>query len=152
MKTLVLILALNLHLATGQMPFDWKKESHFDSINVPGQKLLFRKPYMKGPGSFVTDGSATFRKAEINGLGIISYTRFFKDTVITKVELSTNNKKDREAFLNYYKKLVNDQYNLFEEKKNIRYIGYFTRENRNIKAEFYGSKNGKISQIMLTTP
>ena len=152
MKTLVLILALNLHLAIGQTAFDWKKETQFDSINVPGQKLLFTQPFDVGTDKLLTDGSATFRYAQIKDLGTCSYTRFFKDTVIIKVELSTHNKKDREAFLSYYKKLVNDEYNLFEDQKNIHYIGFFTWENLKVKAAFYGSKNGKFSQIMLTTP
>ncbi|MNK22619.1 hypothetical protein D3C87_408980 [compost metagenome] len=152
MKILALILAVNLHLAIGQTAFDWKKESHFDSINIPGQKSLFRPPFETGSGNTLTTGSFTFRKAQIKDLGEASYTRHFKDTVIIKVELSTTGKKSRDAFLNYYKKLVNDDYNLFEDQKNIRYIGFFTKEGLKVKAEFSGSKNGKISQIMLTSP
>lgn len=152
MKTLVLIIALNLHPAYSQTALEWKKEIQFESINIPGQKLIFKQLCTTETDSVLTDGSATFRRAEIKDLGECSYTRFFKDTVISKVVLSTNNKKNRKAFLNYYKKLVNDDYNLFEDRKNLRYTGYFSRENLKVKAEFSGSKNGKTSTITLTAP
>lgn len=153
MKTVfIFLLVLSQYSAYSQTALEWIKQNKFDDINVPGQKLVFKQLCTTETDSILTDGSATFRKADINGLGVCSYTRFFKDTLITKVELTTTHKKNREAFLIYYKKLVNDDYNSFEDQKNIRYIGFFSRNELKVKAEFFGSKNGKISTIILTNP
>lgn len=148
----ILLFVLCQYNGFSQTTLEWIKKSEFDYINLPGQKLIFKQLCTTETDSILSDGSATFLHAKIKDLGECSYTRVFKDTIVSKVELYTTNKRNRDAFIAYFKKLVNEDYKVIEDKKNIRYIGFFTRDHLTVKAEFYGPKNGKKSTITLTSP
>lgn len=146
-KIILLLFILSQHQAYSQTTLEWIKKSEFDYINLPGQKLIFKQLCTTETDSILANGEATFMHAKIKDLGECSYTRVFKDTIISKVELYTANKKNRDPFIAYFKKLVNDDYKVVESKKDIHYTGFFTRDNLPVKAEFYGSTNGKSQQL-----
>lgn len=147
----ILLFVLCQYNGFSQTTLEWIKKSEFDYINLPGQKLIFKQLCTIETDSVLANGEATFMHAKIKDLGECSYTRVFKDTIISKVELYTTNKKNRDPFIAYFKKLVNNDYKVVESKKNIHYTGFFTRDNLPVKAEFYGPKNEKKSTITLTT-
>lgn len=145
-----LLILLNLPTASGQSALEWVSLSHFDTIDLPGKKLVFKQLCTNSTDSITANGSATFLRAEIRNLGACSYSRSFTDTILSKVELFSSDKKSWDSFLAYFTTLVNRNYTVVPDKKQIRYVGYFVNRDKKVKAVFYGSKNRKKSQIVLT--
>jgi|GEM_PF-6405641 len=102
-KIILLLFILSQHQAYSQTTLEWIKKSEFDYINLPGQKLIFKQLCTTETDSILANGEATFMHAKIKDLGECSYTRVFKDTIISKVELYTANKKNRDPFIAYFK-------------------------------------------------
>lgn len=112
-----LLILLNLPTASGQSALEWVSLSHFDTIDLPGKKLVFKQLCTNSTDSIIANGSATFLRAEIRNLGACSYSRSFTDTVLSKVELFSSDKKSWDSFLAYFTTLVNRNYTVVPDKK-----------------------------------
>lgn len=151
MKHLFFLFLLFHHgKAHSQAALEWVQLSSFDTIDFPGQKLVFKQSCVHKADSIIANGSATFLRADIAGIGTCSFSTTFKDTIISKVELFSSDKKSRDQFLAYFTALTNNQYTIIPDKKHIQYTGYFTSQEQRVKAVFYSSKNRKKTQIILT--
>lgn len=118
MKHLFFLFLLSHHgKAHSQAALEWVQLSSFDTIDFPGQKLVFKQSCIHKADSIIANGSATFLRADIAGIGTCSFSTTFKDTIISKVELFSSDKKSRDQFLAYFTALTNNQYTIIPDKK-----------------------------------